>query len=134
MNMVEELVTGIQDQMSQDKTGDTKSTNILPHRLVGNSASECLRSESTAITGRKEKKPTVKRQQCRVGSREEVAFKLRDTEIICSRLLLLSLFNASSIQQGGASEPEVQPGQAGASAKRGRSGGMGKNGGWCMYV
>lgn len=31
---------------------------------------------------------------------------------------MLSLFIASSIQQGGASEPGVQPGQARASAKR----------------
>lgn len=35
----------------------------------------------------------------------------------CVRLLLLSLSIVSSIQQGGASEPGVQPGQAGASAK-----------------
>lgn len=40
---------------------------------------------------------------------------------------LLSLFIASSIQQGGASEPGVQPGHAGASAKRG--GGWGGSGG-----
>lgn len=46
--------------------------------------------------------------------------KLRDIEKSFRRLLLLSLFIASSIQQGGASEPGVQPGQAGASAKRGR--------------
>lgn len=54
-----------------------------------------------------------------------MALKLRDTEKSCGRSLLLSLFIASSIQQGGASEPGVQPGQAGASAKRGGGGGGG---------
>lgn len=39
------------------------------------------------------------------------------------RLLLLSLFIASSIQQGGASEPGVQPGQAGGLCEAG--GGVG---------
>lgn len=65
---------------------------------------------------------------------------------------MLSLSIASSIQQGGASEPGVQPGQAGVSAKhggaglgwagrggagRGRVGGYGRrmrNGGWYVCV
>ena len=52
---VELVATCIQDQMSQDKTWDTESTNILPQILEGNSDSECLRSESAAITGEKRK-------------------------------------------------------------------------------
>lgn len=48
--------------------------------------------------------------------------KLRDTEKSCGRSLLLSLFIASSIQQGGASEPGVQPGQAGGLCEAGRDG------------
>lgn len=52
----------------------------------------------------------------------------------CRRLLLLSLSIASSIQQGGASEPGAQPGQTGASAKHGGVG-VGRrmqDGGWCQ--
>lgn len=59
--------------------------------------------------------------------------KLRDMKKSCRRLLLLSLSIASSIQQGGASEPGAQPGQTGASAKHGGVG-VGRrmqNGGWC---
>lgn len=64
-----------------------------------------------------------------------MVLKLRDTEKSCGRSLLLSLFIASSIQQGVASEPGVQPGQAGASAKRGGgSGGVGEGRGWCVCV
>lgn len=48
-----------------------------------------------------------------------MALELRDTKKSCGRLLLLSLSIVSSIQQGGASEPGEQPGQAGASAKHG---------------
>lgn len=55
VNSVVELVTRTQGQMSQDKTRDTESTNILPRILEGNSASECLRSESAAITGNTKK-------------------------------------------------------------------------------
>lgn len=55
MNMAVQLATCIQDQMSQDNTWDTESTNILPQILGGNSDTECLRSELTAITGKKEK-------------------------------------------------------------------------------
>lgn len=62
-------------------------------------------------------------------SREGEVLKLGDTEKSCGRSLLLSLFIASSIQQGGASEPGVQPGQAGASAKRGGVGLGGGSGG-----
>lgn len=60
---------------------------------------------------------------------EALALILRDTERSCGRSLLLSLFIASSIQQGGASEPGVQPGQAGEgglceAGRGGESGGM----------
>ncbi len=65
VNMAVELATSIQDQISQDKTRDTESTNILPQMLEGNSDSECLRSELTAVTGRKNKKqkPKLKKMQ-----------------------------------------------------------------------
>lgn len=61
---------------------------------------------------------------------------LRDTKKSCGRLRLLKLSIASSIQQGGASEPGAQPGQAGASAKHGGAGvgRMMQNGGWCACV
>lgn len=62
---------------------------------------------------------------------EALALILRDTERSCGRSLLLSLFIASSIQQGGASEPGVQPGQAGGGGPlRSREGrGIGRDGG-----
>lgn len=62
---------------------------------------------------------------------EALALILRDTERSCGRSLLLSLFIASSIQQGGASEPGVQPGQAGGGgALQSREGrGIGRDGG-----
>lgn len=59
---------------------------------------------------------------------EALALILRDTERSCGRSLLLSLFIASSIQQGGASEPGVQPGQVGGGlCEAGR--GIGRDGG-----
>lgn len=60
---------------------------------------------------------------------EALALILRDTERSCGRSLLLSLFIASSIQQGGASEPGVQPGQAGGGASA-KQGGEGNREGW----
>lgn len=42
--------------VTRQDMGHRESTNILPQILEGHSASECLRSESTATTGRKEKK------------------------------------------------------------------------------
>lgn len=51
--------------------------------------------------------------------------KLRDMKKSCGRLLLLSLSIVSSIQQGGASEPGVQPGQAGGLCKAWWGGGGG---------
>lgn len=73
---------------------------------------------------------------------EALALILRDTERSCGRSLLLSLFIASSIQQGGTSEPGVQPGQTwgaegGASAKQGGEGnreGWRSGGRWCTCV
>lgn len=92
-----------------------------------------MRSESAAITGNTKKTINQSHGNPGVGSREGLALKLRDMKKSCRRLLLLSLSIASSIQQGGASEPGAQPGQTGASAKHGGVGvgRMMQNGGWC---
>lgn len=65
------------------------------------------------------------------GMKAEEAPSLRIQREAADDRLLLSLFSASSIQQGGAREPGVQPGQAGSLCEAGRGmegvkdGGMG---------
>lgn len=80
------------------------------------------------------------RRECRDGSGGRAVGS--ETERSCGRSLLLSLFSASSIQQGGAREPGVQPVQAASLCEAGScrgidDGGMGmwgRNGDACVCV
>lgn len=119
MNMAVELATCIQWQSKCHRTRHgTQSLQTYYNILEGNSDTECLRSELTAITRRIERKLKQKVIKVDVCEQRRGGFETKRHEKSCGRSLLLSLFIASSIQQGGASEPGVQPGQAGASAKR----------------